>query len=191
MLDFGWMHAFVGFIGLAIILVFLWRRSRNIWRVIFFSIFWIYLMGAVSVVAFPFPIDYRDPNFKPSINLVPFDFGPCFDMLCIRNIYENILLTVPFGFGVNFVARIRPKNFFWLAIAVGLAFEFIQFNISLAVQNSFRVVDINDVALNAIGTLLGYALFRIFGTIYAISIERLRTRPQHIFSYIYDVVCQI
>lgn len=151
------------------------------------------MMAVVSVVVFPFyvPENISEFSSKLNINLLPFDFGSCFDYLpalCLRSIYENIFLTVPFGFGISFIARINPKRIVWLAISVGLAFEIAQLVIMLIFHASFRAIDINDVIFNAAGVLLGYGIFRVFGLIYSFIIQKLKRRPRYIFSYIYDVV---
>jgi glycopeptide antibiotics resistance protein len=189
MIDFGWMHIFVGLTTLGIALIVLWIKGKSFPYLLFFSIFWIYLMGVASLVAFPFPIGYPNPDFKPSVNFIPLKFGDCsYLILCLRNIYENILLTIPFGFGISFIARIKPKNIIWLAIAVGLVFEITQLVISLVVRSPFRVVDINDVFLNAAGVMLGYGIFRIFGWLYSAVIHKLQIQPRYIFAYMYDIV---
>ncbi len=191
MIYFGWAHIYAGLAALAVILIVLWKRNKNLSYLFFFSIFWIYLMGAARVVAFPFPIDLSNPNFKPDLNLIPFDFGYCHpEMLsqCIQNLYENILLTIPFGLGISFITRIKPNDSLWLALAVGFTFEFVQFVISLAVRSSFRVVDINDVILNATGVLLGYGLFNIFGWLYLFVIQKLNLQPKYIFAYFHNVL---
>jgi len=148
-------------------------------------------MGVVSLVAFPFPIDIPNPNFKPDIHLIPFDFGYCDHRmlsLCVQNLYENILLTIPFGLGINFIVRVKPKNIFWLAVAVGFTFEFVQLIISIMIRSSFRVVDINDVIFNATGVLIGYGLYRIFGAVYLFITHNFQIQPRYIFAYIYDIV---
>jgi glycopeptide antibiotics resistance protein len=143
------------------------------------------------VVAFPFPVGIPNPHFRPSINLIPFNFGYCDPLvksLCLRNLYENILLTIPFGFGVSFIIRIKPKNIFWLALTFGLALELIQFIISIVVQSPFRIVDINDVMLNAMGVLVGYGIFRLFGWLYSYITDRFDIQHKYIFAYIDTVV---
>jgi len=193
MIYFTSTHLLIGLVALAISLVILWIKKKSSSYLLFFAIFWIYMMGVVSVVVFPFPIGIPNSNFKPDINLVPFDFGYCHPemlSLCIKNLYENILLTIPLGFGVSFIARIKPKNIFWLAIVVGFTFELAQLFISFAIRSSFRAVDVNDVILNATGVLLGYGIFRIFGWLYSYVTNRLKIQHRYIFTYIYDVVRQ-
>jgi glycopeptide antibiotics resistance protein len=191
MINFGWAHIYAGLGILVAALIMLWKQNKSFSYLLFFSIFWIYLMGVVSVVVFPFPISIPNPDFKLRVNLFPFRFGDCsFLVLCIRNIYENILLTIPFGFGINFIARVKPGNVVWLAIAVGLTFEITQLVISLIFKSAFRAVDINDVILNATGVVLGYGIYRTFVWLYSFTILKLQIRPRYIFAYIYDIVRQ-
>ena len=184
-------HLLICLLALAIALIVLWNQKKSPSYLFFLSAFWLYLIGVVSVVVFPIYIP--DGNLYPHVslqmNLVPFDFGACDPtILCVKNIYENILLTIPFGFGISFISKIKPRNTYWLALAVGLMLEITQLVISLIVHSAFRVVDINDVLLNAIGVLIGYGLFRIFGKIYSAATHKLQIRYQHIFAYIYDVI---
>ena len=189
MVYFTTVHLFIGVIALFIVLIILWKQKKSFSYLFFFSIFGMYMLGVVSVIVFPFPLGIPAPNFKPSINLIPLNFGDCsIAMLCIRNIYENILLTIPFGFGVNFIARIKSKNIVWLALAVGFTFEITQLVISFFFKSAFRSVDINDVILNVTGVLLGYGIFRIFGWLYIFVTDRFEIQHQTIFAYIDAVV---
>lgn len=192
MLMFMDLNAFyIAFVVLALVLIGVWLKNKDPFQVFFVFVFGVYIINVVSVVVFPFPIGYDVSDFKLNINLIPFDFGYCdaFSLeLCIREIYQNILLTIPFGFGINFIARIKPKNILWLAFGVGFAFEFVQLVISIIVRSPFRAVDINDLILNAIGVLLGYGIFRIFGIMYLHVVQRLQSQPRHIFAYVDDIV---
>lgn len=194
MLIFIELNAFVvALVVLVLATLAVWLRSKNGYLTFFSFIFGIYLLRVVDVVVFPLSIGYDIPDFKPNINLVPFDFGSCDSFsreLCIREIYQNILLTIPFGFGVNFIARIKPKNILWLALGVGFAFESIQLVISVVFRSPFRAVDINDLILNATGVLLGYGIFRVFGAIYFYVVQKFQSQPRHIFAYVHDIVRQ-
>jgi glycopeptide antibiotics resistance protein len=182
-----------GIAALIIVLIFLRRKNKSLLYMIFFSLFWLYLMQVVSVAVFPFPIGISAQNFKPSINLIPFDFGFCDPRgieQCFRQIYENVLLTIPFGFGINFIARLKPRHIFWLAAGVSMTLELVQLAISLIFRTPFRVVDINDVLLNAAGVLLGYGGFRIFAAAYSFVIRQFQLQPAHLFACIHDIVLQ-
>ena len=188
------IHLYIGLVVLAIVLIGLWMRGRGLSHLFFCAIFGIYLIGVVSVIVFPIaPLsaEYAE-TFRPRLNLVPFYFGKCDDMprLCLRGIIENILLTIPFGFGISFIVRLKSKDFLWLALLVGIVFETIQLVISLVFQSPFRAVDINDVILNAIGVWLGYSFFRIFGWLYLYITQRFEINNKYVFAHIYNVIRQ-
>ncbi|MGC1378916.1 MAG: VanZ family protein [Anaerolineales bacterium] len=175
---------------LAMLLVILRFQKRSFSYLLFFLIFGIYMIGVVSVVIFP--IAMPDPGameqwgFRPSINLIPFNFGNCFMYdICVEQIIQNVILTMPFGFGVSFIARLRARDFVWLPLAIGLGFEFSQFMVS---RGGFHALDINDVLLNAAGAWLGYACFRAFAWLYRAVTRRLGINPWGVFAYIQDVV---
>jgi glycopeptide antibiotics resistance protein len=189
---FGWL---VGAGVLAVLLPFVWRRKHSLAALLFFSAFWVYLLAVVQVVIFPIAVISSpvSATFSPSVNLVPFYFGSCFKNmpgLCARGLLQNILLTIPFGFGLNFLVRIKPGNIFWLAGAVGTGFELSQLAISFLFHSGFRAVDINDAILNAAGVLIGYALFRGFAIIYMKATKRYGLEEKGLFADIYEVVTQ-
>jgi glycopeptide antibiotics resistance protein len=180
---------------LIIILILLWRMCRQAY-LFCFSIFWLYLLFIVSLTIFPIPlpetIGIRSPvkHILSHVNLVPFSFGGLFDShpnLIIQEIFGNILLTVPFGFGISFLARFKPKDLPWLAIGAGLAIETAQLGFSLLIGGLYRSVDINDVLLNATGVLLGYALFRWFAWLYVAIFQRIKIKKSGLFAYLYEV----
>jgi glycopeptide antibiotics resistance protein len=183
----------IGIAILCVLLVILRRRKHNLSYLIFFSIFWIYLLVVVKTVIFPFVIntDFSRPRVLPTINLVPFYFGYCSILTyCVLGILGNIILTIPFGFGINFLVRIKPRNFFLLALTIGFGFEFSQLVISLIFRSGFRSIDINDVILNALGVLTGYAIFRSFAWAYKKIAVYFDIDQKWLFADIYDVVCQ-
>jgi glycopeptide antibiotics resistance protein len=179
----------IGIGVLCCILLVLWWKKRSFSYLLFFSIFWVYLLVVVQTVIFPIAItkDYS----SPSINLVPFYSGYCsISKYCIENIVGNIILTIPFGFGINFLLRVKPRNFLWLAAAIGFGFEFSQLVISLVFRNGFRSIDINDVMLNATGVLIGYTLFRAFAWAYLKITEYFEIKHKWVFAEIYSIALQ-
>ena len=184
---------YVSSIILVLVLVVLHLQGKSIFHIISSAVFGVYLIGAISVAVFPFVIDFSNPDFRLSLNLIPFNFGSCFDYLpqnCFKGIFNNTLLTIPFGFGIHFIAHIKPKNIPWLIVVVGCSFEFVQLVMALVFHAGFRAIDINDVILNTTGVALGYGVFRIFGVIYSFIIRKFKQQPRYIFAYIYDVVCK-
>jgi glycopeptide antibiotics resistance protein len=194
MIEFTSGNFLIGIAILAILLVILWFKNKCSSYLFFFSIFWFYLLYVVSVVVFPFPVIGIPAGeiFRPSINLIPLYFGSCGELAnaCYMNIIGNILITMPFGFGINFIVRVKARDFLWLALMVGLIFEVTQLIISLVFKSSFRSIDINDVILNAIGVLLGYGCFRVFAWLYLIVTQRLKIKDAGIFMYVHNIAEQ-
>ncbi|MGB9674492.1 MAG: VanZ family protein [Anaerolineales bacterium] len=168
MIDFNLIDLFAGLGLLIILLPIIWWRKRTITALLFFSLFWVYLLAVIGVVIFPI---VPDPNFSfahfiKSINIMPFNFGPCqMHSLCFKSIMDNLLLTIPFGFGMTLFIHVRRKYLIWIALAMGFGLELTQFVIGILWRSSFRVVDINDVILNSSGVLIGYAIFKIFAIV--------------------------
>jgi len=163
LLNFSRTDLLIGLAILIILLPFLWWRKHSLAYLLAFFLFWCYLLFVISEIIFPLTPD----TGLPGINLVPFNLGCSLsDFLCLRNFVANILITMPFGFGINFLVKLKPQSYLWLAPAVGLGLELSQLAASLAFKSSFHVADINDSLLNAIGVLLGYAVFRILGWLY-------------------------
>ena len=182
---------YISLIILALVLVVLHLQGKSIFYIISSAVFGVYLIGAISVAVFPFVIDFSNPDFRLNLNLIPFDFGSCFDYLpqnCVKAIFNNILLTTPFGFGIHFITHVKLKNVLWLTFVVGCSFEFTQFVMALIFHTYARSIDINDVILNATGFLLGHGIFRVFGVVYSLIIQKFQRQPRYIFAYIYDVV---
>jgi glycopeptide antibiotics resistance protein len=194
MIDFGSEHLFIGIGLLGVFLPVLWWRRRSLSFLFFFSVFWFYLLAVASVILFPIVVntDYPGAIFKPSINLVPFYFKGCFrdTGLCLRGMLENIALTIPFGFGISFLCRVKPKNIPCIALGVGIALELSQLIISMVFRSSFRATDINDTILNGAGVLIGYALFRLFAWFYLTITDHFKIRHSMIFADIHKVVLQ-
>lgn len=200
MLDFDILAWLIGILILVLLLSILRRQKRSPSYLFFFSVFWMYLLALVSVTIFPIPLPdagmfltKQQITFVLShINFVPFKYlsDPYANPYVVfLEIVQNILLTIPFGFGVSFIAQFKARDFLWLAIAVGLAIEIAQLVISLSV-GVYRTVDITDVFLNAVGVLLGYCIFRIFALLYLMVAHRFRINHKGLLAYIHNVASQ-
>lgn len=142
-----------------------------------FSVFWLYLLLLVSAVIFPIPLEsnfWSEPGQSvvqavlSRVNLIPFNYLIQFDGAPTAILYEimdNILLTIPFGFGLNFLVRLKAQRVLWVSLALGLGLESAQLLVSFFV-GPYRTVDVTDVILNASGVLLGYTIFKGFAWLY-------------------------
>lgn len=197
--EFIWL---IGIPSLAMVLLVLRNRGNSLSRLLFVSVFWVYILLVLQVVAFPIPIakglgdeSTIFPLELPFVNLTPFYFGRFLtpDKIVFL-VIQNVILTIPFGFGLNFIAHIKSKNLFWLSIAFGAGIEAIQFLIallstSLGMGITGRIVDINDAILNIAGVLLGYGLFKLFASWYR-TIEH-KFKDKEPFGYIHEVANRI
>ncbi|MDW7755830.1 MAG: VanZ family protein [Brevefilum sp.] len=162
-----------------------------------------YLVILIGLTIFPIPIlsIFRKPIWRKSIehvfsqiNLVPFRFGGLFSLhpnIIFQEIVGNILLTVPFGFGIIFIMPAMSKNIRWMAFVVGLVIETIQLLITIGLGVSYRSTDINDVILNALGVFIGYGLFRMFAWIFLKIKHRYGINPKGLFAFIDDIINQV
>ena len=199
-------NAIAWLVGLAILVVLLIAlRRRGMFYLFFFSIFWVYLLVLVSVTVFPIPLG-MDGGFRSGtiwsqivsmfkfsgLNLIPLYFGNCWDLprACATGIYENILMTVPFGFGINFIARLRKRDFIWLALAVGLVIEATQFALDVILGGVYRSVDVNDVLFNGLGMWIGVGLFLGFAWLFMAITQRFELRHTGLLAYIQIVASQ-
>ena len=184
----------MGILILIVVLAILWRRQHSVSYLVFFSIFWVYVMVGLDKAFFPIQINglyvdvMRQAPLMSQVNLVPLYFSKYgLSVAGYFGLLDNILLTVPFGFGLNFLSRLRLKDFLWLSITVGFGIEAVQFVMTLILRYPYRVVDINDVLLNAMGALIGYGLFRVFAWLYLAIIQPLNIKPRGLLAYIYSV----
>jgi len=190
MIDFE-LIGLIGLLGLTAALVIQRRRGRSLEYLFFFAIFWIYLLFAVKETLLPIDIsaDYlevmrREVSFTDRLNLIPLFYGPYATLESISaSAGQNILLTVPFGFGICFLIRLGPRVFLWLGFAVGLGIEAVQLAVSIPLGFPYRVTDINDVLANAVGVLLGYIGFRLFAWAYLGLLERTGWQPAGLAKY--------
>jgi len=186
----------------ALILPLALLRRRGGFYLFFFSVFWVYLLVLVSVTDFPMPVG-MDGGFRfasiwqqighmlafNNLNLVPLYFNNCWDLprACAIGIQENILMTVPFGFGINFIARPRSRDFFWVAFGLGLLIESTQFALDLILGGAYRSVDINDVLFNGLGVWIGYGLFLIFAWLFTLIDRHIRLSRTGLLAYLREV----
>jgi glycopeptide antibiotics resistance protein len=191
----------IGIIALIIILAYMRKYNRQSWIYLFcFSIFWLYVLALLNATVFPLP-EYRFVNANErqfwtaltfsNINLIPFNYGEfSYFGYVFPEITSNIILTIPFGFGLSFIARFNGKDFFWIGLVLGLSIELTQLAIGLIYATSFRVVDINDVLLNTAGVWLGYFVFRIFSWLYLAAYNRFSIKRNWLSGFIYDITIQ-
>lgn len=162
----------IGLVLLGMVIIRLWQQKHPRSHLFAVSLFGLYLLLLIDAVIFYIPatretgpiITIQNIKFTLSrVNLIPLFFGDQINPYYLSNeIFYNIMLTVPFGFGINFLLPLRRRKVFWIATVVGCSTELSQLLVSLfIVGGPYRSVDINDVILNTLGVWLGIALFHL------------------------------
>jgi glycopeptide antibiotics resistance protein len=95
-------------------------------------------------------------NLIPLVALAPQD---------LKTSLLNILLLVPFGFGLPFITNFRMKKVVFVGMVFSIGIELLQLMTGLIAKITFRIADINDVIFNTVGVVIGYILF--VGFVYA------------------------
>lgn len=171
----------------------LWYRQGFSWFLPCYIIFGVYILGVLSKVFFPLMISggfadaMRQSDNLLSVNLIPFHFGRFTFSDELPQVLLNILMTIPFGFGLPFVANVRARQFLWLGPLVGFSLEFMQLIVSLILRYAYRHVDITDVLMNMLGVWIGYAVFRLFAGMFMSVMQGFSSERRGMLGYIYAV----
>ena len=143
------------------------KRGTSFIYLSFFTIFFVYLFNVLDYTLFQFQslllLQYVMPNLMlrgladgDSLNLVP--------LLALRaedvgTSLLNILLFLPFGFGLPFITALRMKRTVVAGMLLSIGIELLQWATGRMAGMTFRIADINDVLFNTIGAAIGYLLF--------------------------------
>jgi glycopeptide antibiotics resistance protein len=152
-----------------------WRAARGglpAFVVAMRVLFVLYVGWVIGATLFPLPVSAEAARLDAagagvSVDLVPLASirqtlrdGTLFVQTWV--IGGNVFTLAPFGFLLPFTA---PRLAGWgrmalAALLLPLAIELSQLAISLILGYSYRVTDVDDVILNAVGILLGFCAFR-------------------------------
>ena len=156
------------------------RLSAGRWLAV--SIFSVYLVGVAHFTLLP--LEYI-PNAPQEFG--PIDLGRLVEIrpffisgevaMPASQAWLNVLLTVPFGFGLPFVLNVRGREILLIGVLFSLGIEGMQLLAdALYLALPTWSVDINDVILNSLGVFAGYAAFRLSSGVYRASLGRLPVR---------------
>lgn len=156
------------------------RRKRGWLYGSILTAFGLYLMLMMDLAVFPIHLPADWPASQPwrlfsfrdhsMINLNPLNLRYLFwyvssgmgtPAAIVREIGGNILLTVPFGLGVNLFLPVPRRLAGWFILAGGLMLEAAQLLILVVFGPSMHSVDINDVLFNTLGVWLGWLMYRL------------------------------
>ncbi len=157
-----------GVIWLAVATFLRLKKHRTFVYLLFFTTFYVYIVAVLDHTVFEFQslflLNYLSPNHlilkgqavNEGINLVPL---VALRLMDLRTSLLNILMLIPFGFGLPFVTRLQMKGVIVVGALFSVAIELLQLLTGLMARMTFRTADINDVIFNTVGTTLGYMLF--------------------------------
>jgi len=145
----------------------LFSRKKHFVYLLLFTIFYFYLYEVVNYTLLQYQSLLVLKHFVPnlmlngiqadkSINLIPL---VALTMGDVRTSLLNVLLFMPFGFGVPFIADWRMKKVVAAGMFFSIGIELLQLVTGLIGHMTFRVADINDVLFNTLGATLGYLVF--------------------------------
>jgi glycopeptide antibiotics resistance protein len=160
----------VGLIWLGVSAFLLLKKKKSLVHVLFFSIFYIYLYKVLDYTLLQFQSLLLLQHFVPelmvrgaeagkSVNLIPLATLTLED---VKTSLLNILMMLPFGFGLPFIANFRFGKVVVAGLALSIAIESLQLVTGFLANTTFRVADVNDLIFNTAGVATGYMLFVVF-----------------------------
>jgi glycopeptide antibiotics resistance protein len=156
-------------------LAFLRRKiKKSLTYLLFFTIFYIYIVKVLDYTLFQYQslillkhftsgLMLNGQTAEKSLNLIPLITLTPEDL---KTSFLNILLLIPFGFGLPFITNLRMTKIVVIGAFFSILIEFLQLITGLLANITFRIADINDVIFNTVGVATGYILFVGFVRIY-------------------------
>ena len=154
---------------------FLWlKKKKSLAYLIFLTIFYVYLVKVLDYTLFQFQSLLLLKYFMPDLILNGQTVGEDINLIPLITLTRqdlktsllNILLLIPFGFGLPFITNYRMKKIVVIGALFSIVIEFMQLITGLMAKITFRIADINDVIFNTVGVVIGYILFVGFVRIY-------------------------
>lgn len=181
LIDFDMLTVILGLFIYVIICIFIHKKyhKEKIYYV-FTTIMFCYFMILVKLTLFPIVMIGLPSNIKESINLIPFNNG------INKTDILNMVMTIPLGIGMPFVANIKNlKRIILLGLSIGICIETGQYLETFITGGfSYRIIDINDVIFNFVGTVLGFFSLYVFSRFF---IKLDKKRLSIFWDYVYDI----
>ncbi|MCB0194463.1 MAG: VanZ family protein [Anaerolineae bacterium] len=163
-----------GLIGIGTVTFLRLKKKKSLAYLLFFTIFYVYIVKVLDYTLFQFQslilLNYFMPDLilngltaGKSLNLIPLITLTPQDL---KTSLLNILLLIPFGFGLPFITDFRMKKIVVMGALFSIGIELLQLITGFLAKITFRIADINDVIFNTVGVAIGYILFVGFMRIY-------------------------
>jgi glycopeptide antibiotics resistance protein len=175
----------VGLLWAGIVTFFRLKKKKSLVYLLFLTIFYLYIAKVLDYTLFQFQALLLLRYFMPklilhgqtageSMNLIPLITLTPQD---IKTSLLNILLFVPFGFGLPFITDFRMKKIVLSGALFSIVIELLQLLTGLMAKITFRIADSNDVLFNTVGVVVGYSLFVGFLRIYRYASHKWNYKP--------------
>ena len=117
--------------------------------ILFFTLFYIYLVKVVGETQFPIYLSESmranvGQNVLNNVNLIPLIQ---LNKDAVQTSVLNILLTIPFGFGLPFITEFKFRKVLYCGMLFSMLLETLQLLTAFISGFTFRVIDINDTYL--------------------------------------------
>ncbi len=160
-------YLIVGLIWLGIALFLKLKKKKSLVYLFFFTIFYVYLYKILDYTLLQFQSLLLLRHFLPNLMLNGIEAGRVVNLMPLATLtladvktsLLNILMMMPFGFGLPFVTNFRFKKVVIVGLFLSIAIELLQLLTGFMANTTFRVADINDLIFNTIGVAIGYILF--------------------------------
>lgn len=160
----------VGLVWLGIVAFLLLKKKKGLVYLLFFTIFYIYLYKVLDYTLLQFQSLLLLQHFVPDLMLNGFKDGTNMNLIPLATLtledlktsLLNILMLLPFGFGLPFVTNFRFKKVVVMGLLFSVGIELLQLITGFMANTTFRVADINDLIFNTLGVAIGYILFAQF-----------------------------
>lgn len=158
---------FWGCIFLIVFMTISFIKKRPMGRKILLALCTLYISGIITITIFPIVIDPETMMFNDStINLRPFStirellFNNSDLETVLLQLMGNIVMCIPFGVAFPLIIKHKYKFLYFIdALLFPVAIETAQLIISVINNSFYRTIDIDDIILNYIGVLIGYAIY--------------------------------
>ena len=181
-----------GLIWIGAVAFLRFKKKKDLVYLIFFTLFYVYLFKVLDYTLFQFQSLLLLKHFNPDLILQGQEAGKEFNLVPLIMLTPgdlkisllNILLLVPFGFGLPFITHLRLKQVVVVGALFSIVIELLQLATGLMAHITFRVADINDVIFNTAGAVIGYGLFVGFVRLYRRISRNWQTPVNSVLQYI-------
>src|SRR5688572_14798356 len=156
-----------GLIWIGIVAFLRLTMKKDLAYLLFFTVFYVYLFKALDYTLFQFQSLLLLRHFTPNLILQGQASGEDMNLVPLLTLTPgdaktsllNVLLLIPFGFGLPFITSLRMKKVVMAGALFSVVIELLQLMTGLVAGMTFRVFDIDDVIFNTVGVAVGYVLF--------------------------------